>query len=178
MKKLIAILAALILAIGMTAAVAEETSFTIRNNVTFGMSMEEVIATETVRYHEIDNEHTHGPVNFMEVEYEHVKENGIPVEVKYLFIGNELVAVRFCYETRDTSFDRLKADLSAKYGEFVPADQIVSALGNGIYAVDDDGRLEHRAEGTVNNTLAVVLEADEDDLEVTFVDLSAAYIMK
>ena len=55
MKKMLTVLVALILTLGMTAAFAEETPFTIRNNVTFGMNMDDVIASEPVRYHEIDN---------------------------------------------------------------------------------------------------------------------------
>lgn len=176
MKKLIAILAVMVLALAVSAAPAEEAAFTIRNNVTFGMNMDDVIATETARYHEIDDEHTHGGITFTEVEYEHVTENNIPCDVKYLFVTNELVAVRFSYEARDIGYEQLKADLTAQYGEFGIMEQANVALGNGVYAVDDDGRPEGMAEATIINNVAVVIEKDEDDIEVTILDLSADYI--
>ena len=167
MKKMLSVLVALILALGLTAALAEETPFTIRNNVTFGMNMDDVIASEPVRYHEIDNEHAHGGVTFAELEYKHVTENNVPVEIKYLFVGNELVAVRFNYEARDIGYEQLKADLAAKFGPFSALDPA---------AVDDDGRPEFGAESAVQGHVAVVLELDEDDIDVTFVDLAAGYI--
>ena len=170
MKKMLSVLVALILTLGLTAALAEETPFTIRNNVTFGMNMDDVIASEPVRYHEIDNEHAHGGVTFAELEYKHVTENNVPVEIKYLFVGNELVAVRFNYEARDIGYEQL----AAKFGPFSALDP--AALGRGIYAVDDDGRPEFGAESAVQGNVAVVLELDEDDIDVTFVDLAAGYI--
>ncbi len=176
MKKLFAILTALTLVLGMTAAFAEATPFTIRNNITFGMNMDKVIAAETERYHEIDNEHTHGGITFSELEYEHVRENNFRVDIKYLFVGNELVAARFNYEARDISYAQLKADLAAKYHEFDVPGRLEDILGRGIYAVDDDGRPEGRIEATIFNNVAIVLEQDEDDIEVTFVDLAAGYI--
>ncbi len=174
MKKMLSVLVALILTLGLTAALAEETPFTIRNNVTFGMNMDDVIASEPVRYHEIDNEHAHGGVTFAELEYKHVTENNVPVEIKYLFVGNELVAVRFNYEARDIGYEQLKADLAAKFGTFSEMDK--AALGRGIYAVDDDGRLEGRTEAIVFGNVMIIIEADEDDVDLTSVDLNAAYI--
>ena len=174
MKKLMAAAMALVLAIGMTAALAEETPFMIRNNVTFGMNMDDVIAAENSRRYEIDSERTRGRVEFWELEYEHMTENGVQTDIHYLFVGNELVAVRFNYEAWGISYQQLKADLTAKYGEFGALDRTL--LGNGIYAVDDDGRPEGRVEAAVSGNVMVVIEQDEDDIDVTFIDLSAAYI--
>ena len=173
MKKILAILMTLAMVIAATAALAEENTFTFRNGITFGMNMDQVMAAETGRY-EIDNEHTHGPVSFTELEYEHVMVDNKPADLKYLFVGNELVAIRVNFEERAISFDQAKADLAALSGEAAPVD--LAKLANGIYAVDDDGRLEARAEAIVSGNVMIIIEEDEDDVDVTFVDLNAAYI--
>lgn len=176
MKKLLTVLVVLLLAASAIAAAPpeEQEAFTFRNGVVFGMSMEEVIATETVRYHEIDHEHTHGPVSFVEVEYEHVRENDIRADLEYLFENDRLVAIRLGYETRDISYEQLKTELTERYGEAGEVD--LELLGNGIYAVDDDGRLEGDPEAIVYGTVMIILELDEDDIDVTYVDLNADYI--
>ena len=138
MKKLLAALMALVMLM-VIAASAEENAFTFHNGVQFRMNMDQIKAVETGRY-EYDNEHTHGPVDFAELEYEHTKVDGIRAEVKYLFVGNELVAIRVNYETRDISYNQLKDNLTSKYGLAAAVDKAL--LANGIYAVDDDGRLE------------------------------------
>ena len=173
MKKMLAILMALAMVFAAAAATAEESSFTFRDAVTFGMNMDQVMAAETGRY-EIDSEHTHGPVNFDELEYEHVMVDNKPADLKYLFVGNELVAIRVNFEERAVSFEQARADLAALYGEAAPVD--LSKLVNGIYAVDDDGRLEAKAEAIVSGNLMIIIEEDEDDVDVTFVDLNAAYL--
>ncbi len=42
--------------------------------------------------------------------------------------------------------------------------------------MDDDGRPEGRVEAAVSGNVMVVLELDEDDIDVTFIDLNAGYI--
>ena len=175
MKKIFAIMTALMLALAIgTAAMAEGNGFTFRNGITFGMSMKQVIAGESVRYHEIDNEHTRGGITFAVIEYENVPENNVRADLKYLFTGDELAAVRVNYETRDISYEQVKAELTAKYGKAGAVD--LAVLANGIYAVDEDGRLENRAEAIVSGSLMIVIEQDEDDIDVTFVNLAAAYV--
>ena len=174
MKKFLAILMALAMVFTATAALAEENAFTFRNDITFGMNMDQVMAAESGRY-EIDNERTHGPVDFAELEYEHVMVDNKPADLKYLFVGNELVAIRVDFEERAVSFDQAKADLIAFHGgEAAPVD--LAKLANGIYAVDDDGRLEVKAEAIVSGNVMIIIEEDEDEVNVTFVDLNAAYI--
>ena len=153
---------------------AEEAVFTFRNGVTFGMKMDDVISAESSMFYEIDKERTRGPVTFMELEYEKVTENNVRADLSYLFVDDALVAIRVDYETRDISYAQLKAALTAEYGETAQLDRAV--LGNGIYAVDDDGRPEYRSEAIVSGNLVIVLELDEDDIDVTYVDLSAPYI--
>ena len=173
MKKALAILVALTMVIAAATALAEGNTFTFRNGITFGMNMDQVMAAETGR-NEIDNEHTHGPVDFGELEYEHVTVDNKPADLKYLFVGNELVAIRIDFEERAVSFDQARADLTARYGEAGPVN--LATLANGIYAVDDDGRLEARAEAIVSGNLMIIIEEDEDEVDVTFLDLNAAYI--
>ena len=175
MKKTAAVLMALMMVFAAAlTAVAEENAFTFRSGVTFGMNMDDVIAAETSRNYEIDHEHTRGPVDFKELEYEHITENGVRADLTYLFVGNELAAIRLNYEDRDVSYEQVKADLTSKYGAAAALD--LAVLGNGIYAVDDDGRPEGRTEAIVSGNLMVIMEQDEDDIDVTFVDLGAGYL--
>ena len=175
MKKLLAALMALMMvfAVAATAFAEEENGFTFRNGVRFQMNMDQVMAAETGRY-EIEEEHDLGGIGFWELEYEDTTENDVRADLKYLFVGNELVAIRVNYETRDISYEQVKANLTAKFGEAAAVD--TALLGKGIYAVDDDGRLEKKAEAIVNGSLMIVIELDEDDIDVTFVDLNAAYV--
>lgn len=173
MKKILAIVTALTMVFAAATVLAEENAFTFRNGITFGLNMDQVMAMETGRF-EIDNEHTLGPVDFAELEYEHVEVDGKPADLAYFFVGNELVAIRVNLEEHATTFEQTKAQLTAKYGEAGPVD--LAKLGNGIYAVDDDGRLEWKAEAIVSGNVMIIIEADEDDIDVTYVDLNAAYI--
>ena len=179
MKKLIAVLSALCLLCTAFAAFAEETpAFTFRNGIAFGMNEQDVLAAETEKLHEQDTDHTHGPVTFSELEYEKIliPEGNVRADMTYLFAGGKLAAIRLDYETRDISYDALKAALAADFGEFQPLD--TALLGNGIYAVDDDGRPEAIAEAVVSGDVMIVMELDSDgdDMDVTFVDLTADYI--
>ena len=173
MKKILAIVTVLTMVFAATTVLAEENAFTFRSGVTFGMNMDQVMETETGLY-EIDSEHTRGPVTFDELEYEHVSVNDKPADLTYLFVGNELVAIRVDLEEYAATFDQVKAALTEKYGESAPVD--LAKLGNGIYAVDDDGRLEGRAEAIISGNVMIIIEADEEDVNVIYVDLNAAYI--
>ena len=173
MKKILAIVMTLAMVFTAATVLAEENAFSYRNGVTFGMNMDQVMATETGLY-EIESEHTRGAVRFDELEYEHTTVDDKPADLTYLFVGNELVAIRVNLEEYATTFDQAKADLSAKYGECAPVD--LAKLGNGIYAVDDDGRFEGRAEAIISGNVMIIIEADEEDVDVTYIDLNAAYI--
>ncbi len=175
MKKLFAILTVLCLFCSAV-AFAESPAVTLRNGAAFGMNMNDVIATETSSFYEVDHERTHGPVSFTELEYEHITENGIPADLKYLFVADELVALRISYDMEDAgvSYAAVKDQLVKEYGESAELD--LSTLGNGIYAVDDDGRTEGRTEAWINGNMMIVLELDRDDIEVTFVNLDAGFI--
>ena len=101
--------------------------------------------------------------------------NGMHADEHYLFVGNELVAIRVCFDKKMVTFDEAVARVSGMYGD--AADVDLAVLANGIYAVDDDGKLEGKAAAVVSGDLMVVIEEDEDEIEVTYVDLTAAYIL-
>ena len=173
MKKTLAALMVLCLMFS-TMALAETPAFTLRNGITFGMDMDQVMSAEPSGRYEIDREATRIGIDFYELEYEHVMENNVPVDLKYLFADNALVAVCMNYETWDISYAQLTEELTAKYGASVAVD--MKTLGKGIYAVDDDGRFEGRAEAIISGNVMIIIEADEEDVNVIYVDLNAAYI--
>lgn len=160
---------------GRTREDAAKETAAFSSGAAFGMNMDDVIAALGRTGYEIDNEHTHGPVSFTELEYEHVTVDGKRADEHYLFAGNELVAIRVCFDKGVLTFDQAKADLAALYGNVQDLD--LSTLANGIYAVDDDGRLEGKAAGIIAGDMMVVITEDEGEVEVTYVDLTAAYIL-
>lgn len=173
MKKLFAVLAALCLVLSM-AALAEATVFVFRNGVQFGMPQKDVTATEGNARYEVDTEHTEGPVTFTVVEYEDVDVEGIRADVTYMFVEDALAAIRVDYDDKAVSFEAIDKTLTAAYGE--GADLDVKALGNGVYAVDDDGRPEAMAKLWNGGDVLVVVEQDEGDVDVTYLDATAAYL--
>ena len=173
MKKTLAALMVLCLMFS-TMALAETPAFTLRNGITFGMDMDQVMSAEPSGRYEIDREATRIGIDFYELEYEHVMENNVPVDLKYLFADNALVAVCMNYETWDISYAQLTEELTAKYGASVAVD--MKTLGKGIYAVDDDGHVKRHSEAWNCGNVMIVLENDGEDLEVTYVDLGAAYL--
>ena len=174
MKKMAALMVAVMMVLtGIVCAAGAEEALTFRNGIRFGMNMDEVITAENIGRYEIDDDDDNRGL-FWELEYENVTENNARADLKYLFVGNELVAIRVDFADHAIAYDQLKADLTAKYGSAGSVD--LALLGNGIRAVDDDGFLEGQAEAIVNGNLMIVLEKDWDDVKVTYVDLSAAYI--
>ena len=179
MKKTLAILAALVMVFAATAALAEGSAkVTFSGNVQFNMDMDQVMETlkDVIPTNpEIEKEKTHGPVEFWELEYENVATgDGYVADIKYLFVGNGLVAVH--YDMADgTSYEKVKAQLVDAYGEAVPFD--AAEIGNARYAIDDDGDLKDCKEMVKADGLTFVLEQDHDgDVEVTILDPTAAYI--
>lgn len=173
MKKLFAVLTVLCLVLSM-AALAEKVTFTFHNGVLFGMPQNDVVAAEGNAPHEVDTEHTLGPVTFTEVEYEDITIDNIKADVKYMFVEDALVAIRVDYDDNAVSYDEIDKTLTAAYGE--GADLDAKALGNGVYAVDDDGRPEAKAKLWNGGDVLVVVEQDGDDVDVTYLDAVAAYL--
>lgn len=173
MKKFFAVLTVLCLVLSM-AALAEKVTFTFHDGVLFGMPQKDVVAAEGNAPHEVETEHTLGPVTFTEVEYENVAIDNIKADVKYMFVEDTLVAIRVNYDDNAVSYDEIDKTLTAAYGE--GADLDVKALGNGVYAVDDEGRPEAKAKLWNGGDVLVVVEQDEDDVDVTYLDAVAAYL--
>ena len=178
MKKLIGTLLALslVFAVAITAVLAEDSATPILiDGVEFNMEMDQVMQHVNRPNPEIDSERTRGGVEFQELEYEHVSDpDGFAADIKFLFVGNSLVAIH--YDMADSnSYENVRAALVSKYGETVPFN--AAKIGSGRYAVDDDGDLKDCREMIEAGTLIIVLERDHDgDVEVTFLDMAAAYI--
>ena len=185
MKKIFAILTALAMVFTMAAAVAEGTAAeetvvesanpVFYGNIQFNMDMEQVMENVNKPNYEIDQEKTRGTVEFYELEYEHVTaEDGFSADITYLFVGNSLVAIHF--DMADgISYDTVKGQLTSTYGKTVPFD--ATKIGNGKYAIDDDGDLKDCKEMIEAEGVTIILEEDHDgDVDVTFLDPTAAYI--
>ena len=176
MKKTLAILAALVMVFAATAVLAEEPQGPVfAGGVQFNMDMDQVMELVNLPNPEIDREKTRGTVEFYELEYEHVVgDDGFVADVKFVFVGNGLVAIH--YDMADgTSYEAVKAQLTAVYGEAVPFD--AAKIGNGRFVIDDDGDVKDCREMIEADGVTFVLEQDRDgDVDVTILDPTAAYI--
>ncbi len=178
MKKVLAVLAAIVMVLAATAAFAEEPpKFTLSGGVEFNMDMEQVmecLKTLNLNNPEIDREKTRGTVEFWELEYEDVHTGeGFFCDLKYIFVGNSLVAIH-CDMADGTSYEEIRNQLTA-YGEAVPFD--AATIGNAKYVIDDDGDLKDCKEMIAANGATIVLEQDHDgDIDITILDPTAAYI--
>ena len=141
----------------------------------FGKSLQEIEDAFGRADFEVDQEHTHGPVTFTELEYENASLDGMHADEHYLFVEDKLVAFTICFKDGAVTFDSVVADLSKMYGEAKELDQTV--LANGIYAVDDDGKIEGKAVAITVGDMMIVIAEDKDEVEVTYLDLTAAYIL-
>lgn len=174
MKKTVAILAALVmvLAVAVTGMAEESSAPALLYGAQFSMSMDDVMKLMNLPNSEIDRENTRGPVSFMELEYENVAdEQGKTADVKFLFIDDTLVAIHL--DTDDKiSYETVRADLAKTYGEPVPFD--AAKIGNGKYAVDDDGDLKNCVEMIAADGVVIVLEKDHDgDVDLTLLNPAA-----
>ena len=176
MKKIIAILSALVMVFAVAAfAFAETAAPALPGGVAFDMDMDQVMQIVNRKNYKIDNEDDRGTPGFWEIEYEDLSLVGnLKSDVNFLFIGNGLVAIHF--EMADSvSYDQARAEFTKLYGEAVAFD--ASNLGNGRFAIDDDGHLNNCKEMIVNGNVLVVFEQEHaDDVDVTILDMNAAYI--
>ena len=181
MKKLFAALTALCLLCCSVAVLAEAApaattpnAFYLYNGVSFGMTPEQVIGAHGSQRYERDVEHTIPGLNFDELEYEKVNVLGGTADLHYYFMDGKLIGAKAEYDDNPAIFEQLKAKLDADFGEGVAPD--LSVLGKGIYAVDDDGRLEGKSIAWISGDMIIVMEQDEDDVKVSCLDLSAEYV--
>ena len=177
MKKILATLTALVMVFALGAAALAEAPAApaLAGGVQFNMDMEQVMELVNLPNPEIDREKTRGKTEFYELEYENYTDpQGVTADLKYLFVGNSLVAVHYDM-AKGTSYESVKAQLTAAFGEAVPFD--AAKIGNGIYAIDDDGDVKDCREMIEAQGLTIVLEQDDDgDVDVTWLDPAAAYI--
>jgi hypothetical protein len=74
-----------------------------------------------------------------------------------------------------TDYEKVKATLVKDASEAVAFD--AAKIGNGKFAIDDDGDLKDCKEMIEREGLTIILEQDKDgDVDVTFLDPAAAYI--
>ncbi len=80
-----------------------------------------------------------------------------------------------CDMADGTGYENVRERLVQSYGEAAAFD--AARLGNGRFAIDDDGDLKDCVEMIEAEGVTIVLEKDRDgDVDVTFLDLTAAYI--
>ena len=175
MKKIFALMTVLCLLCSAAALAETAAPFSFRNGITFGMTENEVIAAEGNIRCEHDRERIRGGALFDELEFEHILENGKDADLHCFFLDGRLVAARIDFDGDwGPSYDEVKNSLTAAYGEASALD--LNALGNGIYLLDDDGRLGRRTDAFQAGNALIVLHQDGDDLEVGYFDLTAAYL--
>ena len=175
MKKMIAILAAMVMVFAAAGAVLAEgpSGSILTYSVQYGMNLDQVKQQVNLPNPEVDREGTRGPVTFIELEYERVPvAGGLTADVKYLFVGDALVAIHL--DMADgTSYAAVKDLVTKTYGATVPFD--AAKIGNGKFAVDDDGDLKDCKEMVEAEGVTVILEQDNDgDVDVTLLDPAAA----
>ena len=177
MKKALAILACLVMVFTVTAAaLAEETTAPLLvSGVQFNMNMDQVMQLVNLPNPEIDMERTRGSVAFKELEYENIQTyDGYRCDMKFMFVEDSLVAVHFDM-VDGISYETVKAQLEEFYGKAAAFD--AAKVGNGKYAIDDDGNLRDCKEMFEAEGFTIVLEQDrEGDVDVTILDPAAAYI--
>ena len=178
MKRMTAVLIALTLVftIVMVSTLAEEPAApTFRNGIQFNMDMDQVITLENRPRYEIESEKNRGTTEFYELEYENVPgDEGMTADLKFLFVGNSLVAIHYDFKD-NVRYEDVKAMIVRAYGETVPFD--AAKIGNGRYAVDDDGDLRDCREMIEGNGVTLILEQEKDgDVDLTILDPTAAYI--
>ncbi len=176
MKKVCAILAAIMMVFTMAASLAETAEVrTFGYGVQFNMSMDQVIELVNREKYEIDREKTRGSVEFTELEYEKItSDEGLTFDIDYLFVGNGLVAIHYDFAD-GVGYEAVKAIVTGSFGEMVPFD--AAKIGNGKYAIDDDGDVKDCREMVEAQGLIIVLEQDDDgDVNLTLLDPAASYI--
>ena len=177
MKKMIAALLTLsmVFAVAMTALAEEPVTWKFMNGIEFNMDMEQVMELAALPNPEIESQKMRGPTEFYELEYDKFTDaTGLTAELKFFFVGNSLVAIHAdCID--GTDYNSVKEILTSTYGEAVPFD--AAKIGNARFVIDVDGELDDCREMIETKGLTIVLEQDrEGDVDVTFLDMTAAYI--
>ncbi len=176
MKKLIAVITALCLALSLTAAFAEGTTavdHVVKEGIQYGMTQADVAAQLGNARIEIDTERTHGGITFTEIEVENFEYRGKRADVHFLFYNDKLVAAHVDFEDNAVAYNELRDMIQKDLPDATPYD--LGGLGTKIYALDDDGRLEGMAEAFMVDNKLLVIEQDEEDVNLYMLDLSSEF---
>ena len=168
MKRLIALFCVLFL---FSSAGAEEV-FTTREGIQFGMTQEEVVETIRLDQFTLDRRETSGGFVFDTLEVAAFNVNGLKAHMSYSFLTDHLVAIQVIYE--DAKAEEVKEILTAKYSKEV--DVPLEKLGNGIYAIDDEGQLSETTYFWLSGTVLIIFEGEK--MKVTLINLAADWLKK
>ena len=98
--------------------------------------------------------------------------NGLKAHMSYSFLTDHLVAIQVIYE--DAKAEEVKEILTAKYSKEV--DVPLEKLGNGIYAIDDEGQLSETTNFWLSGTVLIIFEGEK--MKVTLINLAADWLKK
>lgn len=154
--------------------------FKIDEGITFDMTQEELTPILGNTLHEVETEHTDGPVTFIQMEVKNTTVFGLKADVQYNLVDNKLVAVIADIDDKETgAYDKLKALFEEKLGGVGLAVDM-NALGNGIFALEGDGKLDVGSTyecWAAGGAVIVVLEKEKDnDVTAYVIDLAADYV--
>lgn len=173
MKKLLAIVMALLLAGGALA----EGAFSLENGVTWGMTEGDVLAIEGTADTEFG---TYS--GFETLEVEDVAFRGHEADVSYLFVNDALLMAAYELDIEDVDPMALVRQLDGEYGDHVYDKgaayyNFISRLTGTLYTIQPQvsgiGVNWTLPDGTLA-TLLTGLKKDDDDITVIYIDAGAA----
>lgn len=168
MKRLIAFLCLLLL---LSSVAAADDVFSTREGIQFGMSQQEVITTlKNPKQLEKSQRETRGAFVFETLELEESSVNGLKAHMSYCFLQDHLVAIQVTYE--EGKQEEVREILTGKYSQAVEVP--VEKLGNGVFAVDDEGLLSEETEYWLSGTVLIIFEGDK--MKVTLINLAADWL--
>ena len=164
MKKVFAVMLAV--ALMLTGAALGE-GFAFRNGVAWGMTPDEVLATEG----DAESDRMDAPGGLTIVIIDDIDFDGIEGDANYVFLNDALVVCGYTFELDDTSVEAVAEKAVALYGE--PTDTDPAELTALLAQVNDAGDIEddayyvawHLEDGTL-----VALTDNFGDVELAYVD--------
>lgn len=167
MKKTLAILLLLVFCFTALAEEAADFTFSFRNGIAWGMSVEEVLAAEGNPKCEVEDEDDAQSIEIEDVEYGDAK-----CDLDYEFLDNELFMITLDFDTEEETitFDDLKAKLVEVYGEPGEfSDEVKAELEEEDLEDLDSISSWTLADGT---NIWLMEDTDEHDIEIVFTDIS------
>ncbi len=173
MKRTLAILLALML-VGCAAlaeAAAQDEGFVFRNGITWGMTPEEVTATENIE--EADAYDYGETLTFMEFEDVEALANA-EGDANFIFLNGALVVCGYEFDVEDTDLQTVLDAVKAEYGE--PTDDDPAALNALLDALMGPSEMEDGAffaGWTLPDGTYVGITDSFDDIELAYFDAPA-----